>query len=67
MACEYCTREARKPLLDEGFHFGDPSAYFVGMANYDIEGEGWKLLVNFDVEVPINFCPMCGRDLRGDE
>lgn len=66
MACEYCNRAARRPLIDEGFHFGDDKNYFVGMANYDIEGEGWKLCVNFDVEVPINFCPKCGESL-GDE
>lgn len=61
MACEYCTGNVCKPIVDglkfeisvtvDGYLFADFHSYnAVGCC-----------------EEKINFCPKCGRDLRGDE
>lgn len=57
MACEYCadSRHIFTGTVDE-----DPIVYV----------EDSELVLDFDCvieSVGINFCPMCGRDLRGDE
>jgi hypothetical protein len=65
MMCDYCEkREGNKPLLDHG----------ACKAALYYDGFEWTLEVtarqedryygNITEDVEVNFCPMCGRDLR---
>jgi glutaredoxin len=54
--CPYCKRS--KPLLNDCEN-GGPSVYIDN-------GDGTPLTVStegYDYEIPINYCPMCGKRL----
>lgn len=68
--CEYCETKMRLPIgelsitigtecIIDGIDEDDPCVYV----------EGNELCLEYEgvIEIePINFCPKCGRDLRGD-
>lgn len=61
--CEYC--EKRKEIKSCNF-CGRAKARIVG-AEIDVWADGKKIRLFRDIYAPafkINFCPMCGKDLR---
>lgn len=59
--CEYCTAWYHKPIVDTE----TLNANVTTNAELCVDFHG-----TFDQEydiVPISYCPMCGRDLRGGE
>lgn len=63
MACEYCDG-SKKSLITQTRSEVEPDNSFVHPYGKP------ALCVSADyqwVYLDINFCPMCGRDLRGDE
>lgn len=60
MACEYCKWPNTKPIIDGDARvtvFGDESQMWVEWYGFDDSRQDHET---------INYCPMCGRDLRGD-
>lgn len=71
MACEYCRGEDELKSIGNGDQYGisiylnyyiDEGWYIAAMANARLFGKNYFALE----EEHINYCPMCGRDLRGD-
>ena len=59
--CEYCESPFRASLIDTGTLQAFVTTGKMPYAEYRGNGEQEY------VEEPINFCPMCGRELGGDE
>lgn len=61
MACEYCNPVKPKPIIDGGARVtvsgGVDAQMWVEWYGYEDSREDHET---------INYCPMCGRDLRGD-
>ena len=71
MTCEYCS-PANDDVLGPTVEFlptPDWQADSCGMAVAPSDGEYYVCTNTYPVNVagPISHCPMCGRDLRGDE
>ena len=82
MICQYCSDMQPSPKYDGRFKYGiEISGYTQGdmcMCLMSVDDEKWALkltgkdkvfggLVEFSASWPINFCPVCGRDLRGGD
>lgn len=60
--CEKCNGIVRSLLLSQENNDMYCSAYLSSRnLVIDIEGSDW-----YQFEIEINFCPKCGRDLRGE-
>lgn len=71
MACEYCRGDDELKSIGNGDQYGisiylnyyiDEGWYIAAMATARLFGKNYFALE----EEHINYCPMCGRDLRGD-
>lgn len=71
MSCEYCNGSDEQKSIGSGEQYGisiylnyyaDDGWYIAAMSNARLFGKNYCALE----EEQINYCPMCGRDLRGD-
>lgn len=56
MGCIYCKDTQENKLIYEGY---EDKAEIVKFTNEDT----YTLVVNGHIDIPINFCPLCGRKL----
>lgn len=67
MACEYCEGEEPYPLIHKRDDWSEVYVVngHIAMEKYTPQWRGCE--VKEQMLKPINYCPMCGRDLRGDD